>query len=98
MESLFGLHLALRSTDDRLNGTPLSGYRTHKNANNIIWLTFEIRSIGLSVLVVPLKNDRNRHHAMVMPKSAHGFKIFARALHAIIERKYPSRNPEFTTF
>jgi hypothetical protein len=28
----FGLHLTLRSTDDRLNGTPLSGYRTKKTA------------------------------------------------------------------
>ena len=28
----FGLHLALRSTDDRLNGTPLSGYKTKKTA------------------------------------------------------------------
>ena len=26
----FGLHLTLRSTDDKLNGTPLSGYRTKK--------------------------------------------------------------------
>ena len=26
----FGLHLTLRSTDDELNGTPLSGYRTKK--------------------------------------------------------------------
>ena len=24
----FGLYLTLRSTDDKLNGTPLSGYRT----------------------------------------------------------------------
>ena len=28
----FGLHLTLRSTDDKLNGTPLSGYRTKKTA------------------------------------------------------------------
>ena len=28
----FGLHLTLRSTDDTLNGTPLSGYRTKKTA------------------------------------------------------------------
>ena len=26
----FGLHLTLRSTDNKLNGTPLSGYRTKK--------------------------------------------------------------------
>ena len=26
----FGLHLKLRSIDDELNGTPLSGYRTKK--------------------------------------------------------------------
>ena len=26
----FGLHLTLKSTDDELNGTPLSGYRTKK--------------------------------------------------------------------
>ena len=31
-EPPFGLHLTLRSTDDRLNGTPLSGYRTKKTA------------------------------------------------------------------
>ena len=28
----FGLHLILRSTDDKQNGTPLSGYRTKKTA------------------------------------------------------------------
>ena len=28
----FGLHLTLRSTDDKLNGTPLSGYRSKKTA------------------------------------------------------------------
>ena len=28
----FGLHLTLRSTDDKLNGTPLSGYRYKKTA------------------------------------------------------------------
>ena len=28
----FGLHLTLRSTDDKLNGIPLSGYRTKKAA------------------------------------------------------------------
>ena len=28
----FGLHLTLRSTDDKLNGTPLSGYRSKKIA------------------------------------------------------------------
>ena len=31
-EPPFGLHLVVRSTDDRLNGTPLSGYRTKKTA------------------------------------------------------------------
>ena len=31
-EPTFVLHLALRSTDGRLNGTPLSGYRTKKTA------------------------------------------------------------------
>ena len=31
-EPPFGLHLILRSTDDKLNGTPLSGYRTKKTA------------------------------------------------------------------
>ena len=32
-EPPFGLHLTLRSTDDdKLNGTPLSGYRTKKIA------------------------------------------------------------------
>ena len=29
----FGLHKTLRSTDDKLNGTPLSGYRTKKTAS-----------------------------------------------------------------
>ena len=29
-EPPFGMHLALRSTDDRLNGTPLSGYKSKK--------------------------------------------------------------------
>ena len=28
----FGQHLTLRSTDDKLNGTPLSGYRSKKTA------------------------------------------------------------------
>ena len=28
----FGLHPTLRSTDDKLKGTPLSGYRTKKTA------------------------------------------------------------------
>ena len=28
----FGLHLTLRSTGDKLNGTPLSGCRTKKTA------------------------------------------------------------------
>ena len=31
-EPPFGLHLVVRSTDDRLTGTPLSGYRTKKTA------------------------------------------------------------------
>ena len=31
-EPPFGLHLVVRSTDDRLTGTPLSGYRTKKMA------------------------------------------------------------------
>ena len=31
-EPPFGLHLIVRSTDDRLPGTPLSGYRTKKTA------------------------------------------------------------------
>ena len=31
-EPPFGLHLVLRSTDDRLTRTPLSGYRTKKTA------------------------------------------------------------------
>ena len=65
-ESPFGLRLALRShdTDVRLNGTPLSGYRTKKL---LLWLTlecssrnlFENRSIGQVGLVVRLKNERN---------------------------------------
>ena len=28
----FGLHLTLRTIDDKLNGTPLSGYRSKKTA------------------------------------------------------------------
>ena len=28
----FGLHLVVRSTDDRLTGIPVSGYRTKKTA------------------------------------------------------------------
>ncbi len=32
-ECPFGLHLVLRSTDDRLSGNPLSGYKTKKTAN-----------------------------------------------------------------
>ena len=31
-EPPFGLHLLVRSTDDRLTGTPLSGYRTKETA------------------------------------------------------------------
>jgi hypothetical protein len=31
-EPPFGLHLTLRNTDDSLNGTPLSGYRTKETA------------------------------------------------------------------
>jgi hypothetical protein len=32
LEPPFELHLALRSTDDKLNGIPLSGHRTKKTA------------------------------------------------------------------
>ena len=32
-EPPFGLHLVLRGTGDKLNGTPLSGYRTKKTAS-----------------------------------------------------------------
>ena len=31
-EPPLGLHLVIKSTDDRLNGNPLSGYRTKKTA------------------------------------------------------------------
>ena len=32
MEAPFGLNIVLRSTDDKLNGTPLSGQRSKKTA------------------------------------------------------------------
>jgi hypothetical protein len=55
-EPPFGLHRTLRSTDDRLNGTPLSGYRTKKSA------AMAQKKIGSKIdrvrLVVFLKNDR----------------------------------------
>ena len=34
----FGLHPTLRNNDDKLNGTPLSGYKTKKL---LLWLTLE---------------------------------------------------------
>ena len=32
IEPPFGLHVVLKTTDDRLSGTPLSGYRTKKTS------------------------------------------------------------------
>ena len=62
----FGLYLVLRSTDDRLTRTPLSGYRTKKTAvmahlsmlQQKIHSKIENRSIGLVRLVVALENYR----------------------------------------
>ena len=77
----FGLHLTLRSTDDKLNGTPLSGYRSKKTAAmahlRMLRSKFvENRSIGLVGLVVCLKNDRNGRG--LAPKWAWLLKFCAR--------------------
>ena len=86
-------------TDVRLNGTPLSGYRTRKL---LLWLTlecfrrnsFENRSIGLVGLVVCLKNERNgRGFAR---KWAWPIKL-ARASRAKVYQNPPSRNPGSAT-
>ena len=53
----FGLHLALRSTDDNLKGTPRSGYRINKIAamNALEENLFESQLTGLVGLVVCLE-------------------------------------------
>ena len=60
----FGLHPTLRSTDDKLNGTPFLAIELRKL---LLWLTLEcfrrkfVRngSIGLVGLVVSLKNHQS---------------------------------------
>ena len=80
IEPPFGLHLALRSTDDRLNGTPLSGYRTNKNSTmtHPSMLQQKIRSkTDLYDWQVWQSLSRTIENGRGLPKSGNGFKIFA---------------------
>ena len=73
---------------DRLNGTPLSVYRTkkttamaHLNWHALAENSFKNRSIVLVGLIVSLKNDRN----------GRGFKNFVRTLRATVLLEPPFR-------
>ena len=71
----FGLHLALRSTDDRLNGTPLSGYKTKKTA-----AMAHLRMLWKKIKFVPKQIDwtgravlKTIEMGVVLPHSGRGF-------------------------
>ena len=65
-EPPFGLHLVVRSADNRLTGTSLSGYRTKKTAAMAHLACFSrkfvqnpsIRLVGLVVLLKTIENGR----------------------------------------
>ena len=92
----FGLELVLRSTDDRLNGNPLSAWRTKKPASmayrSIPWQKSWLKMDGL---IGKTQSFSLKHSKMgvILIKSGHRLN-FSRSM---LQQNPPSRNPASAT-